>query len=75
MVTFPAIFMRHEHTGETAPAHYLGTDESGRPVYKHVDNWRLESRYLPEEGIHEPLGYFLNSEGNYVLLAMEDLSF
>lgn len=37
---------RNTTTGETAPAHRLGTDAQGRTLYRRVEGWEPTSPYL-----------------------------
>ncbi len=33
------IYYRNKKTGELADAHWIGTDEDGRPLFQYVEGW------------------------------------
>ncbi|HYE57442.1 MAG TPA: hypothetical protein VD948_03005 [Rhodothermales bacterium] len=47
--------LRHDKTGELAPAHYIGHDEDGRPLYQWVEGYTPTEPYeLDEDGNFTP---------------------
>lgn len=51
--------VRNDSTGEVAPAHQVGTDGNGRPLYSHVEGWTA----IDSSGIHAAIE--CDADGNW----------